>query len=229
MSLLKFPEQVHRAGVMHTQPHDAWVAFARTVYTVFCLVTAAGLALIPLSRGLASIELVVGLAASLGILTLLRFALPGTLAEGLASPIFGAAAAFFMGALAARHLPPPVWQGGAAAALLALAYVWLCGRNLSFLGLAFAGAAVLAAGAVAAMLIRAATAAQAGLFWAAGTLVVCYISYDLAMVLRRRRRAETAAAAADLYRDLLNFLTYPFRIARHWRRYRFDPLPGGRP
>jgi hypothetical protein len=59
-------------------------------------------------------------------------------------------------------------------------------------------------------------------FWgAAGLGYVLFFVYDLAALLSRRRLREVPAAVADLYRDLLNFITYSVRIVLHWRRFRF--------
>lgn len=48
-----------------------------------------------------------------------------------------------------------------------------------------------------------------------------YFVYDLSMLVKRRRFGEELASVADLYRDLLNFLTYSVRVYFHWRKFRF--------
>ncbi len=44
--------------------------------------------------------------------------------------------------------------------------------------------------------------------------VLFYWVFDLAMILRRRREEQLVSAVSDLYRDLLNFAGYPFRVLR---------------
>ncbi|MBS1712957.1 MAG: hypothetical protein JST30_01330 [Armatimonadetes bacterium] len=55
--------------------------------------------------------------------------------------------------------------------------------------------------------------------WAVGALYTFYYTYDLSMIVKRRRPDEAWAAVADLYRDLINFSTYPVRVFLHWRRF----------
>jgi hypothetical protein len=50
---------------------------------------------------------------------------------------------------------------------------------------------------------------------------ICYFVYDLSMLVKRRRMGEEVAAVADLYRDLINFVTYSVRVYFHWRKFRF--------
>lgn len=44
-----------------------------------------------------------------------------------------------------------------------------------------------------------------------------YWHYDLAMILRRRRLSEPFSAIVDLYRDMLNFISYPVRVYMYQR------------
>lgn len=55
------------------------------------------------------------------------------------------------------------------------------------------------------------------------SIATVYVSSDLSMLLRRRLPGEELGAAADLFRDLLNFSTYAFRVAAYRRKYRFHP------
>jgi len=57
-----------------------------------------------------------------------------------------------------------------------------------------------------------------GCVWGVGYLF--FLVYDLASLQQRRRLGEEALAAADLYRDALNVLSYPFRVIDHWRGFR---------
>lgn len=52
-----------------------------------------------------------------------------------------------------------------------------------------------------------------------------YFTYDLACTQSRRRRTEVAGAVIDLYRDVLNFLTYSIRVVNHWKRYKIWSAP----
>jgi len=58
--------------------------------------------------------------------------------------------------------------------------------------------------------------------WFLGTLYVTYLSYNMAMILKRRQPNEFISVVADFLRDLLNFTTYPVRVLFHWRGYNFQ-------
>jgi hypothetical protein len=113
----------------------------------------------------------------------------------------------------------PLWSLGIAATT-SLAYTMLCGRDFSFMGLyVLAGGVCTILIAILAIFERvSATVAAAGCTMALGGLF--YFVYDLAALLTRRRLGEEAAAVADLYRDVLNFTTYSFRVIAHWRKFR---------
>jgi hypothetical protein len=114
----------------------------------------------------------------------------------------------------------PVWIV-AACYLSASLYGAFCGRDFSFVGqfviTSFATAAIVAA----AGLTGIATWPEAVIWGCVGLGYVLFYVYDLAALLSRRRLGEEPAAVADLYRDLLNFITYSVRIVLHWRRFRF--------
>jgi FtsH-binding integral membrane protein len=48
-----------------------------------------------------------------------------------------------------------------------------------------------------------------------------FVSYNLSCIMRRRTKDEVVAATADLYRDVLNFITWFGRVYQHWKRFRF--------
>ena len=102
----------------------------------------------------------------------------------------------------------------------ALMYTVLCGRDFSFLGQyllsLIASSVTIAALADAAPFSR--VAAEFAL--AANAAYLSYYVYDLASLLARRRLGEELAAVVDLYRDVLNFFGYLFRVLQHWRRHR---------
>lgn len=99
-------------------------------------------------------------------------------------------------------------------------YTFLCGDDISFTGMFV----ITALGAI----------AGAGLAWGFGYLsatrfweaslgfsaYLLYYVYDLAALQTRRRLGEELGAVLDLFRDLLNFTTYPIRVVNHWRRHR---------
>lgn len=105
--------------------------------------------------------------------------------------------------------------------LIMLVYTLLCGRDFSFVG--FAAIPTLTTLAISGL------TAVFGLTHpghvipglALHALFGLYISYDLAMIMKRRRPQEQISAVADFYRDLLNIFTYPFRVFQHWQKYQF--------
>lgn len=48
-----------------------------------------------------------------------------------------------------------------------------------------------------------------------------FVSYNLSCIMRRRTKNDLMAATADLYRDVLNFITWFGRVYQHWKRFRF--------
>ena len=114
----------------------------------------------------------------------------------------------------------PVWVLGLGYVLASL-YGVFCGRDFSFVGQLVLTIIVLT-------IVLVTTTLLSGLSWGDavrwGLLTLAYVTYyvyDLAALLTRRRLGEAPAAVADLYRDLLNFITYTVRIVLHWRRFRF--------
>ncbi|HXH61638.1 MAG TPA: hypothetical protein VNI20_09815 [Fimbriimonadaceae bacterium] len=114
----------------------------------------------------------------------------------------------------------PVWIL-ASGYLCALIYGLVSGKDFSFVGQFVITTVVMAIILPSTVLLGAVRASDA-LLWGCVTLAyVFFFVYDLAALLSRRRPGEAVAAVADLYRDLLNFVTYSVRIALHWRRFRF--------
>lgn len=119
----------------------------------------------------------------------------------------------------------PIW-----ALPLCVAFVWLygtlCGRDLSFIAMfALPSVAILTI-----WIVADGIGAVGGAMRIAGPLAsigyVFYLVYDLSALLTRRRLGEELGAVADLYRDLLNFLTYWSRVRSHWRRHPIWPRQG---
>jgi len=102
-----------------------------------------------------------------------------------------------------------------------LLYAAGCGRDFSFPGLfVLASMATVAVGVALPLAgVRSWIDSLTGM--ALAVTGIAYFTYDLAALLRRRRIGEEPAAVGDLYRDLLNFLTYSVRVILHWRKFRF--------
>lgn len=99
-------------------------------------------------------------------------------------------------------------------------YVLACGRDLSFVGMY-----VLALAASTLAILALAWPLHLGALEIANALILngaylFYFVYDLAALLTRRRLGEEAGAVVDLYRDVLNGITYPIRVWHHWREHR---------
>ena len=102
-----------------------------------------------------------------------------------------------------------------------LGYILLCGRDFSFLGMAVLG---FIACAIAYLAMAAFGTLPWIYMWEASGLAILFhffVSYDLAMIMKRRQPREVIEGVCDLYRDPLNFFTYGIRVWSHWRRYRF--------
>ncbi len=109
----------------------------------------------------------------------------------------------------------------AAVPVCSLLYSLGCGRDFNFFGMFVIGAGgIISVGSIL-VLVEILHWTFAGYGILIGVLALAYFTYDLASLLRRRRVGEEPAAAADLYRDLLNFLTYSVRVILHWRKFRF--------
>ncbi|MBS1723760.1 MAG: hypothetical protein JSS66_12495 [Armatimonadetes bacterium] len=100
-------------------------------------------------------------------------------------------------------------------------YALLCGNDFSYIGMFVLTGAFELVAVVTARVFGYFTPTSAWLGLVLGSAFLFYFSYDLSMLVKRRRFGEGAAAVADLYRDLLNFTTYTVRVYLHWRRFRF--------
>lgn len=98
-------------------------------------------------------------------------------------------------------------------------YVAVCGRDLSFTGMF-----VLVSSGITAFVLGASRLYPGeqpySMLWLGMVAYTAFFTYDLAAIQTRRRLGEEMGAVLDLYRDLLNFTTYPVRVIQHWRRHR---------
>ena len=113
----------------------------------------------------------------------------------------------------------PVWCIPAMAFLAAL-YSLLCGRDFNFSGQCILSLLTITVALIALAALGKIAPIEAAHGVSMSLIYGVYIAYDGAMVMRRRRNGEALASVADIYRDLLNFITYSFRIWSHWRRFR---------
>lgn len=116
----------------------------------------------------------------------------------------------------------PLWVFGLPA-LGHLLYALFCGRDFSFTGMFV----LVAAGASGFSLLMAWLEPEAQpytMLWLLMVGFTGFFTYDLAALQTRRRLGEEVGAALDLYRDILNFTTYPVRVIHHWRTHRIWSL-----
>jgi len=218
-----FPEPEVVSGNIAGASYSTVLGFTRRVILANVLTSLAVAAIamwFPLPVDLAfSVWLFLGTLLAMTVLRrMLRGGAPANIASGLLLVPTVISAGSILSELAQRDLPVVFLAAVPAGSVL---YGLLCGRDFSFLGMfALGSMATLAVGIAIAMFglvswsfsMLGATLGVAGL---------AYFTYDLASILRRRRVGEEPAAAADLYRDLLNFLTYSVRVILHWRKFRF--------
>ncbi len=116
----------------------------------------------------------------------------------------------------------PAWSISVGPAV-AVAYVVIAGRDLSFLGMF-----VFSAGVSSVVLcVWSGEMGRRELFQtlAVNLAYLFFYVYDAAAILTRRRLGEDWGAVLDLYRDTLNFITYPLRVWKHWRKHRIWSIP----
>lgn len=100
-------------------------------------------------------------------------------------------------------------------------YALLCGNDFSYMG-QFVLTGLFTVACVGAMeIVGLYSPAQAWTGLVLASAYLFFLVYDLSMLVKRRRLGEEVASVADLYRDLLNFVTYLGRVYWHWRKFRF--------
>ncbi|MCH8979074.1 MAG: hypothetical protein IH945_07510 [Armatimonadetes bacterium] len=218
-----FPEPVEVGGNAASERYGVTLRFIRSTMAGHALSAGAVAGVVVLQAPAVSFELAgyVFLGCLL-VLTIVRRVLDGGALDNVLSLCVLAPTVWSLGTMLrlASDSGSPVWILGAGY-LLASLYGVFCGRDFSFVGQLVLTTIVLT------MIILTTTAffglawAHAALWGLAAVAYVTYYVYDLAALLSRRRLGEAPAAVADLYRDLLNFITYTVRIVLHWRRFRF--------
>lgn len=218
-----FPEPVEVSGNAATERYIARLGFIRSTMAGHALSAGAVVAVAVFWEPTVTAALAGGVFfGSLFALTVVRRVLDGGALDNVLSlllllPTVLSLAVLFRLAFDAGS---PVWILGIGYALANL-YGVFCGRDFSFVGQLVLTTIVLTI-ILLAITIFSTLSWRDAAFWGLLTVVYAtYYAYDLASLLRRRRLGEAPAAVADLYRDLLNFITYAVRIVLHWRRFRF--------
>ncbi|MCO5297792.1 MAG: hypothetical protein M9921_13140 [Fimbriimonadaceae bacterium] len=216
------PEPIEIPGNVAEERYPVMLGFVRRVATmhVGSVLLVYGVAIAPLaSPGLGVAALM--LLAALATLSLVRtFTKPSALDQKISLVLFPLVL-LALGWVVKEALAVgfPAWSPlfGLAAAWL---FAMLCGRDLSFVGQFVISALVSSVALAVVATLRHVPSLVSTEALALNFGMLFYWVYDLASLLSRRRLGEEAAAVVDLYRDILNFITYPIRTVRHWRDYR---------
>ncbi len=216
-----FPEPVSVSGNVTLEKHLVLVRFVKTVIFLGALAVGCIALLTWLMPPILGLRLsALGLLGCLMALTLVRRLLDGGATENALSAIL-LGVTIGLGAQVAQNLLEhgiPIWAV-AVSVLQAVIYSLFCGRDFSFSGLFFLGFLSQVALWTALVIAGWINQSTAWMGMGIGFLTLFYLAYDIAMILRRRRKTEVPAAVADLFRDLINFVTYSIRIFLHWRRF----------
>lgn len=138
------------------------------------------------------------------------------------APIFWFFTGVALGSLGRSGLP--VWAIGVGLPF-SVAYTFLAGKDHSFMGhfaLSLVASSIAIGAVVAIFNVPYPTSAWA---LAINAVYLSYFVYDLAAILTRRLPREEWGAVVDLYRDVLNVLTYSVRVYKHWKTHRIWSLP----
>lgn len=220
------PEPLEVPGNVTQERYPLRLAFIRKVSLIHATSALGVAAMIPFLPAISfGRAMYLWLALTL-ILAVLRITFRGVKPEVVATsalfPLLLVAVALVIRAGLARGWP--IWSAGIGLSC-AVIYAMLCGRDFSFVG-QFLLALIVSSMAIAycdlQLGLMRGRAAEA-LAWNAAYLF--YYVYDLASLMARRRIGEEFAAAADLYRDVVNIFGYIVRVIAHWRRHRIWTLP----
>lgn len=216
------PEPIEIPGNVAEQSRRECLRFVRRTVAFHALSVAfvALVALVPVPWLPAEVP------ASAALATLVALSAVRNLAKGYPAdlrisvalaPFLWAMLGLTAGALARQGWP--VWAP-LAGVLCSLAYTLSSGRDHSFVG--HYALSLLASSVLLAFAFRELGVGPPASLWAlaANAAYLFFLVYDLAAVLTRRLPKEEWGAVVDLYRDVLNFLTYSVRVVRHWRKHR---------
>jgi hypothetical protein len=213
------PQPIEIPGNVAQEPYLARLGFVRRVAVIHVgtVIITGAMAFLPLPTPKPAHAALLVL-AMLVLLSIVRAMAKGRLADqrlsALILPVLLLTLALWLRGLYEQGWG--VWGMGVGVACAA-AYTLLCGRDLSFVGMF-----VLALSASSAIIAAIEWRLRSGGLSMASTLILngaflFYYVYDLAALLTRRRLDEEWGAVVDLYRDVLNGLTYPIRVYQHWR------------
>jgi len=222
------PQPIEIDGNVAQEPYQIRLGFVRRVALAhfFTVLLIAGLACLPALPEYEPLTAGLGVVTLLVLLSLVRALAKGRDADQRLSTVI---LPFLIAALAiwARGLERAGWEVWVVgiAALCSTAYAGLCGRDLSFVGMF-----VIPSTVTTAISLGIGLAFDRPLVAVAWALVLAFVFlfytvYDLAALLTRRRLGEEWGAVADLYRDVLNGISYPIRVIQHWRDHRIWTPP----
>lgn len=219
------PEPIEISGNVAEQKWSVVVGFVRRVSVIHfvTLLLIIGLAMLPIASAPLGASLPM-LATTLVGLSITRNVGKGKRWEQVLSALL-APTLFLSLAQVISHYSQrgwPTWSLALGPAI-AVAYVLIAGRDLSFLGM-FVFSAIFSS-----LATGYAVSGLGGKF-VVETLAInlgflFFYVYDLAALLTRRRLGEEWGAVLDLYRDVLNCITYPIRVWRHWKKHQIWAIP----
>lgn len=219
------PEPIEITGSVAEEKWPVIVGFVRRVSLLYLatLALAISLSSAPFTPMPLSASLPLLLATLVGLSIMRKFGKGKSWEPGL-SGLLAPLLFFSLGLVGKelRHLNVPVWAMFSGPAV-ATVYVMIARRDLSFLGMFLFGLA----GSSALIFYYCQVAGEGRLLTSllANGAFLFYFVYDLAALLTRRRLGEELGAVIDLYRDVLNVFSYPFRVWRHWREHRIWAIP----
>jgi hypothetical protein len=219
------PQQIEIPGNVAQESYSVRLGFVRRTIRFHFVTIIAILAISYFPKNLSIRDSVLLSLSSLIALSLVRGLVKGKHYEQILSALFAPMLFYGLGQLVASGSSRgwPQWTViiGPAAAWV---YSMLCGRDLSFVGMWVMSSLAKTVAICGLAIFGVFGWATAGEILVIGYGYLAYFVYDLACLLTRRRLGEEGGAVLDLYRDLLNCITYPLRIIHHWRKHRIWSL-----
>lgn len=217
-----FPEQIVLPGNVANDAYPVRLRFIRTVSVALMLTHALVLCVVQFARPPTGLVMSFWLwmGCTLGLSIGRQFSRHGKLDRFMSAFLLpGTILSLGMLLRNLSDLGFSIWPLGLASAS-AFLYAMLCGRDFSFTGQFVLSSLATIVGSVMLGILRNDAAESTWVGMVGAVVWLLYHSYDLAALLTRRGRSETFAATVDLYRDVLNFLTYSVRVWMHWRGFR---------